>query len=146
MKLVPFLLALTLLGAAASGAAAAPRSDATTTDLCSVAKGVALSITHAGASLAPTAGSSLAAMSRQLKATFTRVKEAEPIVLNSSPGSLKPHFVKVFAFYNLIYEKLSKANWNLLALEKSAQSLQVAEAKIEPDLRAIKAYFDRCKK
>lgn len=146
MKLVPFLLALTLLGAVASGASAAPSSTATAVDLCSVAKGVASSITHADSGLAPAAGTSLAAASKALKATFTRVRAAESIVLGSSPGSLKPHFVKVFAFYNLVYEKLSKAKWNVLALAKSAQTLQAAEKKVQPDMRAITAYFHKCKK
>lgn len=143
MKLIPFLVALTLLGAVASSASAAPRS---TTDLCTVAKGVASAITRSGATLAPTAGTSLASLSKELKTTFSHIKAAESVVLANAPSSLEPHFVKVFAFDNLVYSKLSKANWNLLALAKDAKSLSAGAAKVAPDIRAINAYFDKCKK
>lgn len=144
MKLVPFLLALALLGAVASNAGAAPRSTATADNLCTVGKGIASSFAHS--SLSPTAGTSLAAMAKGLKTEFTRLKNAESIVLHNSPSSLKPHFVRAFAFYNLVYAKLSKANWNLAALVQSAPSLNAGEKKIAPDLRAINAYFNKCKK
>ncbi|HEY8030782.1 MAG TPA: hypothetical protein VIE38_14915 [Gaiellaceae bacterium] len=146
MKLVPFLLALTLFGAVASSAGAAPRSTATASDLCSIAKGVASSITHSGATVAPTGGTSIASLENTLKATYTHIKSAESLVLAKSPSSLKPHFVKVFAFDNMVYAELSKANWNILAFAKNAKSLESGAAKIKPDLLAIQAYFAKCKK
>lgn len=146
MKFVPFLLALTLLGALASGAGAAPSSTATAGDLCSVAKGVASSITHSGATITPTAGTSIASLEKELKATYTHIKAAESLVLAQSPSSLKPHFVKVFAFDNMVYAELSKANWNILAFAKNAKSLEAGAAKVRPDLLAIEAYFNKCKK
>jgi hypothetical protein len=146
MKLVPFLLALALAGGVASGAGAAPRSTAAAADLCSVAKGVASSIAHSGATVAPSAGASIASLEQELKATYTHIKAAESIVLAKSPSSLKPHFVKVFAFDNMVYAELSKANWNILAFAKNAKSLEAGAAKIKPDLLAIEAYFKACKK
>ena len=145
MKFVPFLLALTLLGAVASGASAAPKSTVTAADLCSVAKGVATSISHSGA-LTPTAGTSIALLQKELKATYTHIKESESLILAQSPSSLKPHFVKVFAFDNMVYAELSKANWNLLAFAKNAKSLEAGVLKVKPDLLAIEAYFNKCKK
>ena len=146
MKFVPFLLVLTLMGAVASSAGAAPRSTVTAGDLCSVAKGVASSITHSGATIAPTGGASIASFEKELKATYTHIKAAESIVLAQSPSSLKPHFVKVFAFDNMVYAELSKANWNVLAFAKNAKSLEAGAQKIRPDLLAIEAYFNKCKK
>lgn len=146
MKFVPFLLALTLLGAVASGAGAAPSSTVTAGDLCSVAKGVSSSITHSGATVAPTAGTSIASLEKELKSTYTHIKAAESVVLANSPSSLKPHFMKVFAFDNMIYAELSKANWNILAFAKNAKSLEAGAARIRPDLLAIEAYFNKCKK
>jgi hypothetical protein len=146
MKLVPFLVALTLLGAVASGASAAPRSTATAANLCSVGKGIAASIAKSGSTIAPSAATSITALEKQLKGTFTRIKAAEKVVLANAPGSLKPHFVKVFAFDNMVYSKLSKANWNFIALAKSASSLQAGAARIRPDILAIEAYFNKCKK
>ena len=146
MKLVPFLLALALLGAAASGAAAAPRSTAAADDLCSVAKGVSSAITHSGSTITPTAGTSITSLEKSLKATFTHIKAAESVVLANSPSSLKPHFVRVFAFDNMLYSELSKANWNFIALAKNAKSLEAGVAKIKPDILAIEAYFNKCKK
>lgn len=146
MKLVPFLLALTLLGAVASGASAAPRSTATAADLCGVGKGIASSLAHSATPITPTAGTSIASLEKSLKASFTHIKAAEKIVLANSPGSLKPHFVKVFAFDNMIYSELSKANWNILAFAKNAGALEAGAAKIKPDLLAIEAYFNKCKK
>jgi hypothetical protein len=145
MKLVPLLVALTLLGVVASGASAAPRSTATATNLCTVGKGVAAAIGKSGSTIAPTAGTSIAALEKQLKGTFTRIKAAEKVVLASSPGSLKPHFVRVFAFDNMVYSELSKANWNLLAFAKNASSLEAGATKIRPDIATIEAYFSKCK-
>lgn len=144
MKLVPFLLALTLLGAVASSASAAPRSTATAADLCGIAKSVRSSITKS-TSLTPTAGTSITSLEAELKASFTHIKAAEKIVLAESPGSLKPHFVRVFAFDNMIYAKLSAANWNFLVFAKNAKSLEAGAAKIRPDIAAIQAYFNKCK-
>jgi hypothetical protein len=146
MKLVPFLVALTLLGAVASSASAAPRSTATAADLCSVGEGIASSLAKSGSTIAPTAGTSIATLEKQLKATFTRIKSAEKVVLANSPGSLKPHFERVFAFDNMVYSELSKANWNLLAFAKNATSLEAGAQKIHPDIVAIEAYFKKCKK
>lgn len=144
MKLVPFVLAMTLLGAVASGASAAPRSTATASDLCGVGKGIAASLAHSN--LSPAGATSPEAFGKQLKTTFTRLKSAESIILANSPGSLKPHFVKVFAYYNLVIAKLSKANWNVLALAKDGPTLEAGQRKIEPDLRVLNAYFHKCKK
>ncbi|MGH9299086.1 MAG: hypothetical protein ACRDZT_04165 [Acidimicrobiales bacterium] len=146
MKLVPFLLALTLLGVVASGASAAPRSIASADDLCSVAKGVSSSLVHSGATVTPTAGTSITSLENELKTTYTHIKAAESVVLANSPGSLKPDFVKVFAFDNMVYAELSKAHWNILAFAKNAKSMEAGEAKIKPDLLAIKEYFAKCKK
>lgn len=146
MKFVPLLVALTLLGAVASGASAASRSTATADDLCSLARGVSSSLLHSGATVTPSAGASITSLEAELKATYTHIKSAEGLILANSPGSLKPHFVKVFAFDNMIYAELSKANWNILAFAKNAKSLEAGATKIKPDLLAIKAYFDKCKK
>ena len=144
MKLVPVLLALMLLGAAASGASAAPRSTATAESLCSVGKSLASSLEKSSA-FTPTAGTSIASLGHELRVTFTHIKAAESIVLASSPSSLKPHFVKVFAFENEIYSTLSKAHWNILALEKNARALEEGATRIKPDIRAIEAYMHKCK-
>lgn len=146
MKLVPFLLAVALFATFASGAGASPASPAKAGDLCSIAKGVASSITHSGSVITPTAGASLATLGKQLKATFTHIKAAEAVVLANSPSSLKGHFQKVFAFDNMIYAQLSKANWNILAFAKNAKSLEAGAQKIKPDLAAIEAYFAKCRK
>lgn len=145
MKLVPFLLALTLLGAVASSAGAATSSTATAKDLCSEAKSVGASITNS-THFTPTAGSSLTSLEASLKASFTHIKAAESIVLAESPGSLKPHFERVFAFDNMVYSELSKANWNFVAFAKNASSLEAGAAKVKPDIAAIQAYFNKCKK
>lgn len=144
MKAVPVLLALTLLGATATSAGATPASSATAGSLCSVGKSIASSLAHSAA-IAPTAGTSIASLQKQLKATFTHIKSAETVVLANAPASLKPHFVKVFAFDNKVYAELSKAHWNILALAKNAGSFEAEAAKIKPDLLAIEAYFKKCK-
>jgi len=146
MKLVPFLLALTLLGALASGASATPKSTAIADNLCGVAKGVSSSLLRSGATITPTAGTSFTSLGAELKATYTHIRAAESVVLANSPSSLKSDFVKVFAFDNTVYSELSKAHWNIIAFAKNAKSLQAGVAKIKPDLLAIKAYFSRCKK
>jgi len=146
MKFVPFVLALAVLGATAAGAGAAPASPSRSADLCSVGQGIATSLARSGSAITPTAGTSLATLQAQLKASFTKIKAAESVVLANSPGSLKPHFVKVFAFDNQIYALLAKANWNILALAKNAKQFEAGALKIKPDLAAIKAYFAKCKK
>lgn len=145
MKVVPFLLAMTLLGAVASSAAAAPTSAGTAVSLCSVGKGIASSLAHSGTVVMPSATTSIASLEKQMKTAFTRIKAAESVVLANAPASLKPHFVKVFAFDNKVYAELSKAHWNILALAKNAQSFEAEVAKIKPDLLAIEAYFKKCK-
>jgi len=145
MKVVPFLLALTLLGTVVSGASAASRSPAAATDLCGVAKSVRSSITSSD-HFTPTAGTSITALDAELKTAYTHLKAEESIVLAESPGSLKPHFERVFAFDNMIYSELSKANWNILVFAKNSKSLEAGAAKVKPDLAAIEAYFNKCKK
>ena len=146
MKFLPFLLALTLLGVVASGASAAPRSTASADNLCNVGKSVAGELAKSGSAITPSAGTSLAALQKQMKAEFSSIKAKESVVLANSPASLKPHFVRAFAFVNLVYAKLSAANWNILALEKDATSLAARAQKIRPDVAAIDAYFAKCKK
>lgn len=142
MKLASFLLAAAMLGAFASGASAAPSSTATAASFCSTSKGAASSILHAGTMPTPTAGASMATLGKQLKALYTRVKASESTVLAQAPGSLKVHFQRVFAFYNMVYDRLAKANWNVMALAQNAQSLQAGAAKVKPDLLAIKKYYE----
>ena len=81
----------------------------------------------------------------QLKASFTKIKAAEKIVLANASGPIKGHFEKVFAFDNLIYAKLKAANWNILVFAKNAQSFALQAQKLKPDLTAIQAYFAKCK-
>jgi hypothetical protein len=143
-KVIPFVLALVVLGVTAAGAGASPATSSQATDLCSYAKSAGASIAKSG-SFTPSAGTSMASLSAQLKATFSKIKTAESIVLANSPGSLKPHFVRVFAFDNKVYDMLSKANWNILVFAKNAQSLEAQAKALQPDLAAIKAYFAKCK-
>jgi hypothetical protein len=144
-KVLPFVLALVVLGATAAGAGASPASSSRATDLCTLAKSVRSSITKSGATVTPGAGTSIQALEAQLKSTYTHIKAAESLVLANSPASLKPHFVRVFAFDNKIYAMLSKANWNFLVFAKNAQSLSAQAAALKPDLAAIQAYFAKCK-
>lgn len=145
MRFVPFLLAVALSGTLATGAGAAPASTSGVADLCSVAKGVAASITASGVTPTPTTGASITSLEKQLKVTYTKIKDAEPIVLANAPSSLKGDLQKVFAFDNTVFADLSKAHWNILAFAKNARSLEAGVLKIKPDLLAIKAYFAKCK-
>ena len=144
MKVVPFLLALALLGATAAGAGAAPASPSKGTDLCGVGKSIAVAIAKSG-SITPSANANPQTIGQQLKASFTRIKQAESVVLAAASGSIKGHLQKVFAFDNMIYAKLQAANWNILAFAKNAATLEAGAQKLKPDLAAIKAYFAKCK-
>lgn len=143
MKVLLSLLVAVVAMSQAAGAGATPSKSA---DLCSIAKSVRSSITKSGATITPSATTSIASLQAALKNTYTHIKAAESVVLANSPGSLKPHFEKVFAFDNQIYAEMSAAHWNLLAFAKNAKSLEAGAAKIKPDLLAIQAYFAKCSK
>jgi hypothetical protein len=145
MKLLPIVAALVVFAAWTGSAVASPASSARAGDLCTLAKSVRSQITHSGATVTPTAGTSIASLEAQLKNTYTHIKASESLVLANAPSSLKPHFVKVFAFDNSIYAMLAKANWNFIAFAKNAKSLEAQAAKVRPDLNAIEAYFAKCK-
>lgn len=142
MRVLLSLLVLAAVMSQAAGAGAAPSRSA---DLCTIAKSVRSSITKSGGSVMPSSTTSMASLEASLKATYTHIKAAESIVLANSPASLKPHFQRVFAFDNQIYAELSAAHWNILAFAKNAKSLGAGALKIKPDLRAIEAYFAKCK-
>jgi len=144
MKLAPFVLALVVLAATATSAGAAPASPARAGNLCGVGKNISSALQSSGA-ITPTAGTSVQAMSAQLKASFTKIKAAENVVLANASGSIKGHLEKVFAFDNMIYAKLKAANWNILVFAKNAQSFALQAQKLKPDLLAIQAYFAKCK-
>jgi len=144
MRFVPFVLALVLLGATAAGAGAASSSPSRAGDLCGLGKGVAAAMAKSG-SFTPSTSTSPQAIGQQLKASYTRIKSAEKVVLAAASGSIKGHLQKVFAFDNLIYAKLQAANWNILVFAKNAQSFAAQAAKLKPDLLAIQAYFGKCK-
>jgi len=146
MRLVPFVLALVVLGSTAAGAGASPATSSGSSNLCTVSKGVAASIAKSGSPITPTAGTSMAALGKELKASFSKIKAAESVVLANSSGAIKGHFEKVFALDNMIYAELAKANWNILVFAKNAKSLEAGALKIKPDLAAIEAYFAKCKK
>ncbi|MGH2971457.1 MAG: hypothetical protein ACRDLE_04885 [Gaiellaceae bacterium] len=146
VKLVSLALAAGVLAVYASSASAAPASHSNVADLCTAAKGIASSIAHSGVGITPSAGQSITTLEKQLKASFTKIKAAESVVLANSPSSLKGHFVRVFAFDNMVFDQLSKANWSILALAKNAKSLEAGSLRIKPDLAAIEAYFAKCKK
>ena len=99
MRLVPFVLALVVLAVTATSAGATPASPATAQNLCGVGKSIASSLQSSGA-ITPTAGTSVQALSAQLKASFTKIEAAEKIVLANASGSIKGHLEKVFAFDN----------------------------------------------
>lgn len=142
MKILLSLLVVAAAMSQAAGAGAAPSRSA---DLCSVAKSVRSSITKSGASITPSSTTSITSLEASLKSTYTHIKAAESVALANSPGSLKPHFERVFAFDNQVYAELSAAHWNILAFAKNAKSLEAGALKIKPDLLAIEAYFAKCK-
>ena len=144
MRLVPFLVALVVLAATATSAGATPASPARAGNLCGVGKGISSSLQNTGA-ISPTAGTSIKALGAQLKASFTKIKAVEKVVLANASGAIKGHLQKVFAFDDMIYAKLKAANWNILVFAKKAQSFALRAQKLRPDLLAISAYFAKCK-
>ncbi len=144
MRLVPFLVAFVVLAATATSAGAAPASPASAGNLCGVGKNISSTLQNTGA-ITPTAGTSLKQLGAQLKASFSKIKAAEKVVLANASGAIKGHLQKVFAFDDMIYAKLKAANWNILVFAKNAQSFALQAQKLKPDLLAISAYFAKCK-
>jgi hypothetical protein len=131
--------AMVVLAAAVLGgsAGAAARSNATSTSLCTAAKGVAHQLVQ---SANITANESLTPA--QLKSIYTTIVNAEPSLLAASSGPIKTHLRLALTFVNLVDADFKKANWKVAALMPQLPTLLPAAKKAQPHLNALKTYFD----
>jgi hypothetical protein len=132
------LLALAAAALLLAGpSAGATRSNATAASLCTAAKGVARQIVQ---SADITANEALTPA--QLKVVYTTIVKAEPKLLAASSGPIKAHLRAALTFVNLLDADFKQANWRFAALAPKLPTLEPAAKKAEPQLIALRTYFD----
>jgi hypothetical protein len=140
MKLVPLALATAVLSVCASNAAAAPAKQAS---FCGTAKGVAAYLVHSNAVISPTGADTLQTLERKLKVEYGAIVKAEPSLLGSAPGSIKPDLRKALAFVNYVNGKMSAVNWDLTKLVAYEKPLIAKAQAARPALTHLSTYFRR---
>jgi hypothetical protein len=119
----------------ARGAMTSRSTSATASSFCSVSRDVAKSLVHAASGL--TASSAPAA----LKAKYEVILKAEPKLLGSAPGSIKPSLKKVLAFVNFLAAKLKAASWQITGLASSITVLEAKANAATPSLDRLGRYY-----
>jgi hypothetical protein len=143
MKVMPWTIgfAVVALAVCVGSSSAAPRSGASATSLCSVAKSVARDIVNS-TSISSKAGVSAA----NLKTTYLKIKAAEPSLLGASSGALKTDLRQVFSFVNVVIVDFQKVNWQPSGILPYLPSLLPRAQKVEKPLQVVKGYFENtCK-
>jgi hypothetical protein len=141
MKLVPLSLVVTLIVLAAFSTSAGATSSsgssrATTQSFCGVARGVARDIVNS------TSFSNGRALPANVKTTWKRIAAAEPALMSSASTPIKADLRPVFGFVNLLIADFEKANWTASGLARYAPALVPRAQAIQPQLHALKAYFN----
>jgi len=136
MKLValPFVLVLALIASTAAGAATSSR--ATSASFCGVARGVARDIVAS-----TSVSDNISVMRSNARTAYTKIAAAEPALLASAPGSLKPHLRPVFGFVNLLIVDLKKVNWHAGELGPYAPTLIARAKAVSGHIPPLKVYF-----
>jgi hypothetical protein len=141
VKLVPLSLvfALVVLTAHSTSAGASPSSHSSSEragSFCGVARGVARDILNS------TSVSNGRVVPANIKATYLRIAAAEPALLASAPKPIKADLKPVFGFVNLLITDYKKVNWNPSGLAPYASTLLARARAIQPQLHALKVYFN----
>jgi hypothetical protein len=123
-----------LLALCVGSASAAPRSSASATSLCSVAKGVAKDIVNSTTF-------SKTVTPANLKTTYLKIKAAEPALLGASSGALKTDLRQVFGFVNVVIADFQKVNWQPSGIVQYLPSLAPKAQKVDRPLKTLKVYF-----
>ena len=128
--------------AVTAGAAASPQRVATAESLCTVAKGVALSLEKA-----PTTGSLTTVQGQALfKHNLGKILAAKAALIGASPSSLKPDMRRAIALFALFKTDLTKVNYNFAALETKptmVHGLESAITKSGPAFHRLKTSFSK---
>lgn len=141
MKLLPLslMLAVVVLTGYSASAGAAPSSHSASEragSFCGVARGVARDILNS------TTISNGRVAPANVKATWLRVAAAEPALLASAPKPIKADLRPVFGFVNLLIADYKKVNWQASGLAPYAPTLIARARAIQPQLHALKVYFN----
>ena len=141
MKLGSLLLVvLALAGASAAAAGATPTAQTGAGSFCSTARSVAHSIVSS--TTLPSGRVTPAA----LKTAYTKVAAAEPSLLETAPGSLKPDLRPVFDFINVLIVDFKHADWKVSNLTPQLPALAAQAQRVNPHIRVVRAYLDNtCK-
>jgi hypothetical protein len=132
LPLIVMLVALT----SATAAGAATSSPEASVSFCSIARGVAHDI------LASTSVSNGRVLPANVKTVYLKVAAAEPGLLSSAPGSIKPHLRPVFGFINLVIADFKKVNWNPAGLASYAPTLIARAKAVHVHIHPLKVYFN----
>src|SRR5579862_3482088 len=125
-----------LLAASATAAPASRSTRAVAGSMCGVSKTVAGDIAHSTSLVGP------ASTPSYLKTVYGKIQAAEPTILAAASGKLKTDFRDVFRFINIVIGDLKQANWSVLGLAPHEKALLAAEKKVEPQLTALKRYYN----
>jgi hypothetical protein len=138
MKLVTLALTAAVLSAYASNAAAAPVRQAS---FCGTAKGVAAYLVHSNAVISPTGTDTIQTLERKLKVEYGAIVKAEPSLLGSAPGSIKPDLRKALAFVNYVNGKMTAVNWDFTKIVVYEKPLVAKAQAARPALTHLSTYF-----
>jgi hypothetical protein len=129
-----------VLASVAASAAASPRRVSSAASLCSVAKGVAVSLEEP-----PSTGSLTTAQGQALfKHNLGKILAARSALISAAPASLKANMRQAIGVFALFKTDLGKVNYNFAALETKpalVHGLSRAITKAGPAFRHLKAYF-----
>jgi hypothetical protein len=126
---MPLVLVLAVL------AAGAPPAGAAGTGFCGVARGVARDI------VASTSFSNGRLSPAGLKATYLRVKAAEPSLLATAPRPVKTNLRPVFGLINTIVADFQKVDWSTAGFVKYVPALAPRAEALTPQMQALRRYF-----
>lgn len=82
-----------------------------------------------------------------LKANYEKFKAVEKSILGQAPTAIKADLQKIFAFDDILFAALNKANWNFAKLPPATlQMLATKGPALEPASKRVAAYFAKvCK-
>lgn len=139
-RLVVLVSCSILVLAVTSGAGASPQRASTAASLCTVAKGVAVSLEKA-----PSTGSLTTAQGQALfKNNLGKILAARGALIGAAPASLKANMRQAIGVFALFKTDLSKVHYNFGALVSKpalTKGLSTAITKAEPAFHHLKAYF-----
>jgi hypothetical protein len=137
MRLVALPLVLMLVAlTSATAAGAATSSHEASSSFCGVARGVAHDI------LASTSAVNGRIVPANIKTVYLKIAAAEPALLSSAPGSIKPHLRPVLGFINLVIVDFKKVNWNPAGLPPYLPTLLARARSVQVHIHPLKVYFN----